>query len=52
MQETQVGSLSWEDLLEEEMTTHSCIVAWESQMDKGALCAMVHGVAKMLDLVT
>ena len=29
MQETQVRSLSWEDPLEEEMTTHSTISAWE-----------------------
>ena len=28
MQETQVGSLGWEDALEEEMATHSSILAW------------------------
>ena len=28
MQETQVGSLGWEDPLEEEMATHSSILAW------------------------
>ena len=28
MQETQVQSLSWEDPLEEEMATHSSILAW------------------------
>ena len=28
MWETQVRSLGWEDLLEEEMTTHSSILAW------------------------
>ena len=28
MQETQVLSLGWEDLLEEEMATHSSILAW------------------------
>ena len=28
MQETQVQFLSWEDPLEEEMTTHSSILAW------------------------
>ena len=28
MQETQVRSLGWEDLLEEELTTCSSIVAW------------------------
>ena len=30
MQETQVRSLDWEDPLEEDMTTHSSILAWES----------------------
>ena len=29
MQETQVQSLGWEDLLEEEMATHSSILAWK-----------------------
>ena len=29
MQETQVPSLGWEDPLEEEMATHSSILAWE-----------------------
>ena len=29
MQETQVQSLGWEDLLEEEMATHSNILAWK-----------------------
>ena len=28
-QETWVQSLDWEDPLEEEMTTHSSILAWE-----------------------
>ena len=28
MQETWVPSLSWEDLLQEEMATHSSILAW------------------------
>ena len=28
MQETQVQSLSWEDLLEKGMATHSTILAW------------------------
>ena len=28
MQEMQVRSLGWEDPLEEEMTTHSSILAW------------------------
>ena len=29
MQEIQIRSLGWEDLLEEEKTTHSNILAWE-----------------------
>ena len=29
MQETQVQSLDWQDPLEEEMATHSSILAWE-----------------------
>ena len=29
MQETQVQSLGWEDLLEKEMVTHSSIPAWK-----------------------
>ena len=28
MQETEVHSLGWEDLLEESMATHSSILAW------------------------
>ena len=28
MQETQVQSLGWEDPLEKETATHSCILAW------------------------
>ena len=29
MHETQVQSLGWEDPLEEEMATHSSMLAWE-----------------------
>ena len=29
MQEMQVQSPGWEDLLEEEMATHSSVLAWE-----------------------
>ena len=29
MQETQIRSLGWEDLLEKEMATHFSILAWE-----------------------
>ena len=27
--ETQVRSLGWEDSLEKEMATHSCVLAWK-----------------------
>ena len=42
MQETQetqemwVQSLGEEDALEEEMATHSSVLAWENVMDRGA----------------
>ena len=36
MQEMWVPSLDWEDLLEEEMATHSSILAWEISIDRGA----------------
>ena len=46
MQETQVQSLGGEDPLEEEMATHSRIIAWRISMDRGAWQATVHGVTK------
>ena len=46
MQETWVLSLGWEDPLENEMATHSNILAWEIPMNRGAWRATVHGVAK------
>ena len=49
MQETQklqVGSLSWEDPLQEEMATHSSILAWKSPKDRVARWSAVHRVAK------
>ena len=46
MWETWVGSLGWEDPLEEGMATHSSILAWRILMDRGAWCATAHGVAK------
>ena len=45
-QEMQVWSLSGEDPLEKEMTTHSSISGLENCMDRGAWWAIVHGVAK------
>ena len=50
MQETWVQSLSQEDALEEEMTTHSSILAWRIPMDIGAWRATVHAVAKELNM--
>ena len=54
MQETWVRSLGWEDPLEEELATHSSILAWRIPMDKGAWQAMVSGVTKRFghDLAT
>ena len=46
MQETLVQFLDWEDPLEEGMATHSSILAWRIHMDRGALQATVHRVAK------
>ena len=46
MQETWVQSLSWEDPLEEDITTHSSIFAWRIPMDRGIWCAAIHGLAK------
>ena len=34
MQETQIQSLGWEDCLEEEMATHSSILAWRIPMER------------------
>ena len=42
----QVQSLIWEDALEEEMATHSSILAWRIPMDRGAWRVTDHGVAK------
>ena len=50
-QETQVPSLGQEDTLENEITTHSSILAWRIPMDRGAWRATVHGVAKESDLI-
>ena len=44
MQETWVQFLGGEDPLEKEMATHSSILAWRIQMDRGAWRATVHGV--------
>ena len=36
MQKTWVRSLGWEDATEEDMATHSSILAWRILMDSGA----------------
>ena len=46
VRETWVGSLGWEDLLEEGMATHSSILAWRIPMNRGAWRATVHAVAE------
>ena len=45
-QETWVRSLGLEDPLQEDMATHSKILAWRIPMDRGAWQATVHGVAE------
>ena len=42
--ETSVQSLGREDPLEQEMATHSSVLAWRIPMDRGAWRAMDHGV--------
>ena len=37
-------------ILEKEMTTHSSIVAWETQWTRGACQATVQGVTKEADM--
>ena len=44
--ETWVPSLGQEDPLEEEMATHSSILAWRVPMDRGAWWATVQGVTE------
>ena len=46
MQETQVQSLGWEDPLEEEVATHSNVIAWKNPMNRGAWQAIVYRLAK------
>ena len=45
MGKTWVGSLVWEDPLEEEMTTHSSIL--EHPVDRGACWATVLGLQRV-----
>ena len=46
LQETWVQSLDWADPLEEEMATHSSVLAWDNPIGRGAWWATVHAVAK------
>ena len=46
MQETWVGSLCWEDPLENKMATHSSVLAWKMPWTDEPAGATVHGVAK------
>ena len=46
-QETWVQFLGWEDPLEEEMATHSSILAWKNSMHRGAWQAVVHGIQRV-----
>ena len=47
MQEAHFQSRGWEDPLEEEMATHSSILAWRIPMDRGAWQATVLGVTEL-----
>ena len=46
-QETRVQSLGQEDPLEEEMATHTSILAWENPMDRGPFWATVQKVTEL-----
>ena len=48
-QENWVQTLGWEGSLEEDMATHSSILAWKNPMDRGDWEATVHGVTKESD---
>ena len=46
MWETWVGSLGWEDPLEEYMATYSNSLVWRIPTDRESQQAIVHGVTK------
>ena len=53
MQETPVQFLGWEDPLQEDLVTHSSILAWRIPMDRGTWPATVHGLQRVgINLVT
>ena len=47
MQEMWVQSLGWEDPLEKEMVTHSCILAWKISWTEEPGGTTVHRVARV-----
>ena len=47
LQEMQLCSLGQEDPLEEEVATHSSVLAWRIPMDRGAWHVSVRGVAEL-----
>ena len=47
LQEMRVGSLGWEDPLEEGMATHSSILAWRIPMDRGACRLQFMGLQRV-----
>ena len=50
MQKTWIWSLGWDDPLEEDMVTHSNILAWRIPMNRWAWQATVHRGHKELDM--
>ena len=46
MWETWVQSLGWEDPPEEDMATHSSILAWRIPVDRRTWQDTVHGITK------
>ena len=47
MQETWICSLGGEDPLEEDMATHTSILAWRILMDRGSWWAAVQGMQRV-----
>ena len=47
MQETWVRYLGQEETLENEMATHSGILAWKNPVDRGDWQALVHEIARI-----
>ena len=43
---TWLRSLGWEDVLEEDIATHSSILAWSIPMDREDWRAIIHGVTE------